>query len=191
MSASLPGSWLKNWLAGKPSTCRPCPLYFVYTASSCLYCGVRPHLLATFTIRTTLPLYFDRSTVLPSRLFIVKSSGLLASAAMAAEANATNRHVDATSASFMGATSGETVSVGRKAVVSNLTCRQSAVKALRVDLLPPDWATAGRQRAPCGKWPPSGSILATFAGPPSQCDAARASLNFGCFTHGNPIERFA
>src|SRR6478752_1041803 len=41
------------------------------------YCPVYPHLLATFTIISTLPLYSARSTSLPVIDFILKSSAPL------------------------------------------------------------------------------------------------------------------
>src|SRR3569623_310506 len=71
ISSSLPGSWLPNSLAGKPRIASPLLAYFSCNSSSCSYCGVRPHWLATLTISTTLPLYFDRSTGLPLKLFIL------------------------------------------------------------------------------------------------------------------------
>jgi hypothetical protein len=56
ISSSVPGSCAPNSLAGKPSTARPLSPYFSCSDSSCLYCGVSPHWLATLTIMTTLPL---------------------------------------------------------------------------------------------------------------------------------------
>src|SRR5437588_5447523 len=55
---------------------KPRSAYFLYTASNPVYCGVNPHLLATFTIMTTLPLYCDRWVSLPSMSLTVKSRGL-------------------------------------------------------------------------------------------------------------------
>src|SRR5258706_3105401 len=72
MSASLPGSWLPNWLHGKPSTASPCLAYFSCSAARSSYCGVKPHSLAVFTIRTTFPLYWERSTSFPASVFILK-----------------------------------------------------------------------------------------------------------------------
>src|SRR3954470_2540208 len=56
ISASVPGSWPLKLLAGMPITTRSLSLYFSYSDSSASYCGVRPHLLATLTSNTGLPL---------------------------------------------------------------------------------------------------------------------------------------
>ena len=55
MSASVPGSCPPNWLQGNPSISSPWSLYLSYTSCNPLYCGVKPHLLATFTIRSAFP----------------------------------------------------------------------------------------------------------------------------------------
>ena len=69
ISSEVPGSCLPNWLQGKPSTVKPFLAYFEWTACNCLYCGVRPHLLATLTISITLPLWAPRLVFLPSMSF--------------------------------------------------------------------------------------------------------------------------
>jgi hypothetical protein len=38
-----PGSWPPNWLQGKPATTRPDLAYFLLSASSSAYWGVKPH----------------------------------------------------------------------------------------------------------------------------------------------------
>src|SRR3954469_13494365 len=77
MSLSVPGSWPRNLLHGTPTIARPSFANFSCSSSSGLYCGVLPHLLATFTSSTTLPLYFSaRFTLSPSSVFISTSSGL-------------------------------------------------------------------------------------------------------------------
>src|SRR4051795_1939890 len=55
MSSALPGSWPMNWLHGKPTTVNPRGPYSSCSASSCVYCGVSPHLLATLTTSAGLP----------------------------------------------------------------------------------------------------------------------------------------
>src|SRR4051794_4444084 len=44
-----------NWLHGKPTTVKPRGPYSSCSASSWVYCGVRPHLLATLTTRAGPP----------------------------------------------------------------------------------------------------------------------------------------
>ena len=75
ISSFVPGSCLPNSLAGMPMTTSPSFSYFSYSACSPSYCGVSPHLLATFTSSTTLPLYLDSSTGLPLMSLRVKPSG--------------------------------------------------------------------------------------------------------------------
>src|SRR5258708_9685589 len=56
ISSSVPGSCDMKLFAGTPTITSPRSLYFSYSPSSAVYCGVNPHLLATFTSSTTLPL---------------------------------------------------------------------------------------------------------------------------------------
>src|SRR4051794_16144633 len=44
-----------NWLHGKPTTVNPRGPYSSCSASSCVYCGVNPQRLATFTTSAGLP----------------------------------------------------------------------------------------------------------------------------------------
>src|SRR4051794_35044084 len=44
-----------NWLHGKPTTVNPRGPNSSCNASSCVYCGVRPHLLATLTTSAAPP----------------------------------------------------------------------------------------------------------------------------------------
>src|SRR5262249_51509427 len=69
-----PGSCLPKSLQGTPRTTSPSLAYLSCSACRPLYWSVRPHSLATLTISTTFPWYFDSSTSLPSRLFILKLS---------------------------------------------------------------------------------------------------------------------
>jgi len=74
MSAFEPGSWLPKLLAGKARMRRPFSLYFLFSDSRPEYVGsVNPHLLATLTIRRTLPLYLASGTSCPSMSLTVKS----------------------------------------------------------------------------------------------------------------------
>src|SRR5260370_42016029 len=66
VSDSVPGSWLPKSLHGTPSTTSPSSRLAFQRDSSPEYCGVSPHWLATFTTRTTLPLYFESGRALPS-----------------------------------------------------------------------------------------------------------------------------
>src|SRR3954467_916595 len=76
MSEAVPGSCFPNWLQGTPTMANPWLPNFSCSASSGLYCGVLPHLLATLTSNTTLPLYFSaRFTFLPSSVSISTFSG--------------------------------------------------------------------------------------------------------------------
>src|SRR5690606_39805526 len=50
----------------KPSTSRPWSRLLSYRASSPVYWGVSPHLEATLTIRSTLPLWLARLSGVPS-----------------------------------------------------------------------------------------------------------------------------
>src|SRR5205085_1147013 len=65
-----PGSCPPNWLHGKPITVKPFASYFFCTASSAVYCGVRPHLLATFTIISALPRKLASVVSLPCSVLI-------------------------------------------------------------------------------------------------------------------------
>ena len=56
MSSAVPGSCPAKSLQGKPTTVKPFALNFLWVASRAEYCGVRPHLEATLTTSTTLPL---------------------------------------------------------------------------------------------------------------------------------------
>ena len=54
-----PGSWLPNWLQGKPRMVKSSGCFCLmdwYRLSRPLNCGVKPHLEAVLTTRTTLPL---------------------------------------------------------------------------------------------------------------------------------------
>src|ERR1022692_4970360 len=73
ISSFVPGSWAMKLLAGKPITTRPWPLYFSYSASRAVYWGVKPHLLATLTSKSTLPLYAASGAAWPSIELRVKS----------------------------------------------------------------------------------------------------------------------
>src|SRR3954467_5942894 len=76
MSEAVPGSCFPNWLQGTPTMANPWLPNFSCSASSGLYCGVLPHLLATFTSSTTFPLYFSaKFTFLPSSVSISTFSG--------------------------------------------------------------------------------------------------------------------
>src|SRR5271165_956369 len=55
ISSALPGSCPPNWLHGKPTTDRPRAANCSCSCSSAVYCGVSPHLDATFTTSTAEP----------------------------------------------------------------------------------------------------------------------------------------
>ncbi|CAB5015995.1 unannotated protein [freshwater metagenome] len=55
ISESLPGSWWANWSHGNPSTTRPSGPNSSCRCCRPSYCGVKPHLLAVFTMSTGLP----------------------------------------------------------------------------------------------------------------------------------------
>jgi len=74
ISCSVPGSWPPNWLQGNPQISKPWSWYLSYNCCSSLYdVFVVPHLEATFTIKTTLPLYFERCVGLPLMSIASKS----------------------------------------------------------------------------------------------------------------------
>src|SRR5204863_4400970 len=66
ISSFVPGSCEPKSLQGKPSTLKPLSLYSRWSASRALYCGVSPHLEATFTTKSTLPSYDFKEVDLPS-----------------------------------------------------------------------------------------------------------------------------
>ena len=71
ISSSFPGSWPMNWLQGMPRTTRPSSAYVPYSFSRPAYCGVKPHLEATFTTRTGCPRKSPKDFRVPS--FMVRS----------------------------------------------------------------------------------------------------------------------
>jgi hypothetical protein len=73
ISSAVPGSWPRNWLHGTPSTVKPRSAYFFWRFSSPVYCGVSPHFDATFTSKTAVSLYCDRSAGEPSSAWMETS----------------------------------------------------------------------------------------------------------------------
>src|ERR1700761_2595200 len=57
-----------NWLHGTPTTVRPLSAYSSASFSSALYCGVSPHLEATFTTSVAPPDNSASVVGLPSRV---------------------------------------------------------------------------------------------------------------------------
>src|SRR3974390_990560 len=55
ISSAVPGSCPPTWLHGKPTTDRPREANCSCSFSRAVYCGVRPHLDATFTISSAEP----------------------------------------------------------------------------------------------------------------------------------------
>src|ERR1700691_1889045 len=55
ISLAAPGSCPPNWLHGNPTTAKPREPSSSCSFSSAVYCGVSPHLEATFTTRRVLP----------------------------------------------------------------------------------------------------------------------------------------
>jgi hypothetical protein len=55
MASASPGSCSPNWLQGKPRTTKSRSLKLRYSSSRPVYCGVKPHWLAVFTMSRTLP----------------------------------------------------------------------------------------------------------------------------------------
>src|SRR5262249_20093506 len=94
ISSFVPGSWAPNWLQGNPSTAKPLSLYFSYTDSKDLYCGVKPQCEATFTINSTLPRYDFKETSFPSMSFTMVSETEAAERARACISVATQRIKD-------------------------------------------------------------------------------------------------
>src|SRR5205823_8243827 len=70
ISSDDPGSCSPNWLQGTPSTVNPLFAYCSWRRSRPSYCGVRPHLEATLTTRTALPLWSPRLPGSPFRVLI-------------------------------------------------------------------------------------------------------------------------
>ena len=73
ISSLVPGACSLNWLHGKSSIMNPWSLYFSYSGSSPLYCGVSPHSVALFTISIVFPSYSLRETMFPCRSSTSKS----------------------------------------------------------------------------------------------------------------------
>src|SRR3954465_15344439 len=89
-----------NWLHGNPTTVNPRGPYSSCSASSCVYWGVRPHLLATFTTRAgPPPVRAARVVSSPWRVVTGKSSRSLMPAPALAQRRSFQaahviRHVD-------------------------------------------------------------------------------------------------
>src|SRR5580693_828927 len=77
ISSAVPGSCPPNWLHGKPTTANPRSANCSCKASRPAYCGVSPHLEATFTTRSVLPSSSPRDDGWPARVLTGKSRTLI------------------------------------------------------------------------------------------------------------------
>src|SRR5580658_5498193 len=67
--SAVPGSCPPNWLHGNPTTAKPREPNCSCSFSSAVYCGVSPHLDATFTTSSVLPSSDASEESCPVRVF--------------------------------------------------------------------------------------------------------------------------